>query len=225
MVNYRRDFYIRRVVEPKIMNFQSFETSGLYFHHHLAFQGILDFVSLNFPHYVDLIKVFYLNLKVYVNGYLLSKVNKKKIKVKPNDWFNIAHLMYQGKKLSYPNIPEYLSYERQMALDIMVRPDLEGEIVKIVRSLNINYRLLHFMVVHWLTLRPANFAKVLKEDIFMIWALKNKIYVNWPHHIMQTMLKSKGDDAPLPYGILITRIMQYNGVDLFVEVSTTIGLR
>jgi len=39
MVNYGRDFYIRRVVEPKIMNFQSFETPGLYFHHHLMFKA------------------------------------------------------------------------------------------------------------------------------------------------------------------------------------------
>ena len=81
-------------MEPKIMNFQSFETSGLYFHHHLTFQGISDFVSMNCPYYVDLIKVFYSNLKIYVNGYLLSEVNKKKIKLKPDDWFNITHLMY-----------------------------------------------------------------------------------------------------------------------------------
>ncbi|QCD82443.1 hypothetical protein DEO72_LG2g2781 [Vigna unguiculata] len=39
------------------------------------------------------------------------------------------------------------------------------------------------------------------------------------------MLRSKGGDAPLPYGILITRIMQYSGVDLSVDASTTIGLR
>jgi len=112
-----------------------------------------------------------------------------------------------------------------MALATMVRPDLEGEIVKTVGSLNINERLLHYVVVHWLTPRPSNYAKFLKEDIFMIWALKNNICINWPHHIMQTMLRSKGGDAPLPYGILITRIMQYSGVDLSVDASTTIGLR
>ena len=49
---------------------------------------------MNCPYYVDLIKVFYSNLKISVNGYLLSEVNKKKIKLKPDDWFNIAHLMY-----------------------------------------------------------------------------------------------------------------------------------
>jgi len=39
------------------------------------------------------------------------------------------------------------------------------------------------------------------------------------------MLKCKGSDSPLPYGILITRIMQYSGVDLFVETSTIMGSR
>ena len=112
-----------------------------------------------------------------------------------------------------------------MALATMVRPNLEGKILKTVGSLNINDRLLHYVVVHWLTPHPTNYAKVLKEDIFMIWVLKNNIFVNWPHHIMQTMLKRKGGDAPLPYGILIIRIVQYNGMDLSVEVSTTIELR
>jgi len=51
------------------MNFQSFATLVLYFHHHLSFQGLSNFVCLNYPYYVDLIKVFYSNLKISMDTY------------------------------------------------------------------------------------------------------------------------------------------------------------
>ena len=59
----------------------------------------------------------------------------------------------------------------------------------------------------------------------MIWLLKNNISINWPHHIMQHMLKCKASDTPLPYGVLITQIMQYSGVDFSLDANTTIGKR
>ena len=35
------------------------------------------------------------------------------------------------------------------------------------------------MLIHILTPRLTNFAKVMQEDIFIIWALKNNIFINW----------------------------------------------
>jgi len=52
------------------MNYDLFTTSGLYFHHHLVFQGLVDFVAMDRPFYPDLIKVFYANLRISANGYL-----------------------------------------------------------------------------------------------------------------------------------------------------------
>ncbi|QCD97278.1 hypothetical protein DEO72_LG6g1988 [Vigna unguiculata] len=68
-------------------------------------------------------------------------------------------------------------------------------------------------------------SMVLQDDIFMIWALKSDILINWPYVIMQNMLKCNGIETGLPYGILITAIMQYAGVDLSVDTTTTISLR
>jgi len=78
MEHYAHEFYIRRIVERKIMNFESFTIYGFYFHHHLLFQGLFSFVARDCPFYSDLIKVFYSNLRIFTNGYLQSKVNKKK---------------------------------------------------------------------------------------------------------------------------------------------------
>ncbi|BAT97980.1 hypothetical protein VIGAN_09157900 [Vigna angularis var. angularis] len=85
MENYAADFYTRSVIPPKIMNFDSFTGSGLFFQQQLLFQGLSQFLTLEGPYYPDLIKVFYSNLKISANGYLLTKVNRRKIRFKPAD--------------------------------------------------------------------------------------------------------------------------------------------
>ncbi|WVZ24725.1 hypothetical protein V8G54_003269 [Vigna mungo] len=115
-------------------------------------------------------------------------------------------MKYEGQKLCYSTIPNDFPYDREMALATMVRPEMQGRRVRTIGSLNINDRLLHYVIVHMLTPRPANFARELQEDIFMIWVLKNNIPINWPHHIMQHMLKCKAGDAPLPLGLDIVNI-------------------
>ena len=225
MENYGNHFYHRRIIEPKIMNLESFMDSGLYFHQHLLFQGLSNYVTLSYSYFPELIKVFYANLQIPGNGYLMSEVSKKKIKLKPSDWFQICGLKYQGRKLSLPEVPPDMNYNRDMALASMVRPGARFKAVKTVGVLQINDRLLQYVIVYFLTPRMTNISHVLQDDIFMIWALKNDILINWPHVIMQNMLKCKSTETSLPYGILITTIMQYVGVDLSVDTTTTVSLR
>ncbi|WVY94008.1 hypothetical protein V8G54_033096 [Vigna mungo] len=222
MIQYGKAFYKRKILTPKIMNFPFFAQSGLYFHHHLQFQGLEEFVSMECPYFEDLIRVFYSNLRVE-NGYLYTEVNKTKIEMKPADWLTIAHLKYQGQQLSFPTIPDDLPYNRDMAFSDMIRPELQGQNVKTVGAMNVNDRLLHYVLVHILSPRATNFAKIMHEDTFMLWAMKNNILINWPHHIMQHMIKCKDNKMPLPYGILITQIMGYYGVDLTIDSSTVLG--
>ncbi|WVY98402.1 hypothetical protein V8G54_030553 [Vigna mungo] len=98
-------------------------------------------------------------------------------------------MKYEDKKLSYSNVPDDFPYDREMTLVTMVRPEMQGQRLKTVGCLNINDRVQHYVIMHMLTPRPGNFAKLLQEDIFMIWVLKNNIAINWPHHTMQHMFK------------------------------------
>ncbi|WVZ23377.1 hypothetical protein V8G54_001921 [Vigna mungo] len=150
MENYAADFYTRNIVVPKIMNFESFAGSSLHIQHHLLFQGVVKFLTLQAPLYPDLIKV-YSNLKIFGNGYLLSVVNKRRIRLKPADWLNVANMKYEGQNLCYSNIPYDFPYDREMALATMA------------------------------------------------------------------------DDTLLPYGVLITQIMQYCEVHVDADTSTHIG--
>ncbi|WVY92080.1 hypothetical protein V8G54_037594 [Vigna mungo] len=119
MENYAADFYTRNIVVPKIMNFKSFVGSGLFFQHHLIFQGVVEFLTLQAPFYPDLIKVFYSNLKISGNGYLISEVHKRRIKLKPADWLKIVNMKYEGQKLCYSTIPDDFPYDREMTLATM----------------------------------------------------------------------------------------------------------
>ncbi|WVY89989.1 hypothetical protein V8G54_035503 [Vigna mungo] len=69
---------------------------------------VADFYTRNIvePFYPDLIKVFYSNLKIFGNGYLLSELN-------------VANMKYEGQKLSYANIPDDFPYDRKMTLATM----------------------------------------------------------------------------------------------------------
>jgi len=47
--------------------------------------------------------------------------------------------------------------------------------------------------------------------------------INWPHYIMQHIIKYWDNNMPLSYGILITRILQVYGFDLSNEQAIMIG--
>ncbi|KAL2328622.1 hypothetical protein Fmac_022049 [Flemingia macrophylla] len=145
--------------------------------------------------------------------YLYSEVNKTKIKMKPADWLTVAGLKYEGHKLSFTNIPKDIEYDRDTTLASMIRPEMQGQNVRNVGSLNINNRLLHYVYVHILAPRSSNFAQLLQEDIFMLWAIKNNMLINWPHFIMEHMIKCRDNEMPLPYAILITDIMPHYSHD------------
>ena len=52
----------------------------------------------------------------------------------------IAHLQYDGLKLTPGTIPEELNFDRGLALSSMIREDVEGENLKNVGSLKMNDR-------------------------------------------------------------------------------------
>ncbi|KAL2330278.1 hypothetical protein Fmac_017859 [Flemingia macrophylla] len=126
MVTYGLRFHHRVVLAPKLMDFPYFASSGLYFHHHLEFQGLKHFVAISSSYFEDLIKVFYSNLRVSQAGYLYSEVNKTKIKMKPADWLIVAGLKYEGHKFSFTNMPEDIEYDRDTTLASMIRPEMQG---------------------------------------------------------------------------------------------------
>jgi len=52
---------------------------------------------------------------------------------------------------------------------------------------------------------------------------KNNIFINWPHYIMQHMLKCKDNNMSLPYAMLISRIFNIFSIDLSRETCVHLG--
>lgn len=135
----------------------------------------------------------------------------------------LCNLSYEDRKLSFQTIHEDLKYCEFEVLNFMVKPHLHGWMVRNAGSLNINERLLCYVLVHMLSSQGTNFAQLTHEDIFFLWWLKNNIVTNWPHHIMQHMVKCKNNNTSLPYIMLITRILVLFEVDLSYKCLIGLG--
>ena len=168
-------------------------------------------------YYEDLVRVFYTNAKITPVGHLVIEICGRMIHIKEMDWMTIAHLQYDGLKLTPGTIPEELNFDRALTLSFMIREDIEGGNLRNAGSLKMNDRLLHYIWVYILCPRGSNFAQLLKEDILMLWLIKNNVRINWPHYIMQHIIKCRDNKMPLPYANLITRILQVYGFDLSNE--------
>jgi len=165
-----------------------------------------------------LIRVFYTNVKITLFGDLAIEICGRMIHIKEMDWMNIAHFRYDGLKLTPETIPEELNFDRELALSSMIHENVIN-----VGSLKMNDRLLHYTWVHILCPRGSNFAQLLNEDILMLWLIKNNVIINWPHYIMQHIIKCQDSNMPLSYANLITRILQVYGFDLSNEQTIMLG--
>jgi len=119
-------------------------------------------------YYEDLVRVFYTNAKITPVGHLVIEICGRMIHIKEMDWMTIAHLQYDGLKLTPGTIPEELNFDRALTLSFMIREDIEGGNLRNAGSLKMNDRLLHYIWVYILCPRGSNFAQLLKEDILML---------------------------------------------------------
>lgn len=96
-----------------------------------------------------------------------------------------------------------LNYNCQSTLNSMLRPEFEGQNLWNIGSLNVDDWLLHYAYIHILIPRFTIFVQLLYEDIFMLWVIKNNIFINWPHQIMQHMLKCRDNNMTLLYTFVV----------------------
>ena len=118
-----------------------FAAPGFEFQNFLNWQGLQPFLGINLPYYEDLVRVFYTNAKITPVGDLAIEICGRMIHIKEMDWMTIAHLRYDGLKLTPGTIPEELNFDRALTLSSMIREDVEGENVRNVGSLKMNDRL------------------------------------------------------------------------------------
>jgi len=92
-------------------------------------------------------------------------------------------------------------------LNSMFRPKFQGQNLQNLDSLNMDDKLLHYAYVHIPISQSTNFSKLLHEDIFMLWTIKNNIFINWLRQIIQHMLKCRDNNMELSYALLVAQIL------------------
>lgn len=127
MVVFEKKFHARPVLPPKVMHTPFFVALGIEFQNLLNWQGLQPFLGINLPYYEDLVRVFYTNVKITLVGHLAIEICRRMIHIKEMDWMTIAHLQYDGLKLTPGTIPEELNFDRALALSSIIREDVEGE--------------------------------------------------------------------------------------------------
>jgi len=131
-------FHARPVLPPKVMHTPFFAAPGFEFQNVLNWQGLQPFLGINLPYYEDLVRVFYTNVKITPVGHLAIEICGRMIHIKEMDWMTIAHLQYDGLKLTPGTIPKEPNFDRALTLSSMIREDVEGENLRNASSLKMN---------------------------------------------------------------------------------------
>ncbi|KOM50091.1 hypothetical protein LR48_Vigan08g091800 [Vigna angularis] len=83
--------------------------------------------------------------------------------------------------------------------------------------------MIHYLIVWILCPRATNHAQCSEQDLLLLYGLLNHIHTDWPALIFDTMVKAKKYSSyHLPYALLISRILEYKGVSVDGELTTSI---
>ncbi|WVY98133.1 hypothetical protein V8G54_030284 [Vigna mungo] len=208
----------RRVLRHKFATINWLQASGFQISHMLMEQGIQHLLELQGRYYPDLVRVFYYNLKTR-DGIAYSKVKGVDIALDYNIWTNVAQLPIFDDALHVPNdfahfnrILTYRSFLRNPAQDL---PNMKH---LLVGPLKMEERLLHYLLVWILCPRGTNLAQCSELDLMIMSAITQHRKINWPSLIIDTIVRAiRYDRASLPYPLLISKILEYRGVDVTGE--------
>lgn len=126
--------------------------------------------------YLDLVKVFYVNLKVK-NGIICSRVKGVDINMDEAIWLTIVDFRPNGHKshLGVPGINKMAIYKACLR-----NPNEPRDFTLFKASgLKRDYRLCTFVIAWILLPRGGNHAQLTIEDEYLLHALKGRLQTNW----------------------------------------------
>ena len=100
-------------------------------------------------------------------------------------------------------------------------PNIEEAYRPKISELTLESRLIHHIITHNILPRSGSYEYTFYLDLFIIWCILNKVkldlafYIGWH---MDTCVKKK--NGALPYGLHITTIFNYFGVNISGEKET-----
>ena len=228
--SYKFSYAKKEMIQPKYVNLVWLRSEGFPFLELIEHHGLKKLVEMKGTYYTDLVKVFYTT--THIDGdteFLCVDVKGQQIVMTPKVWFGIVGLSSKGvmanqlglkeARFSFNKVEKYKSMMNNPSTYDVVVTKSKGKECFGTRPLMLQHRLLAYVVAWIITPRGRNHAQLIEEDLLLISLMQGKLKINWVNIIFDIMLKTKRIGFfKYPYAILVSRILDYFGVDTQEEV-------
>ncbi|KOM57741.1 hypothetical protein LR48_Vigan11g077400 [Vigna angularis] len=180
----------RKLISHKYLKLSFFRNEGFVFQSWLSKQGLKMFNEMTNPWYLELVRVFYSNLKIS-DGTLCSRVKGVDIKLTNEVWTDIAGFRLEGQKchLGMEGFHKFTIYQDSLRNIDEVRDYSHYK----TGGMKKDDKLFVFVISWILMSRGSNHAQATTEDLYLLKAIKENIQVDWPAAISENTLKHEID--------------------------------
>ena len=122
------------------------------------------------PYYLELVKVFYCNLKIQ-DGIISSEVHGISMIIDQSLFFSLTKLPSQGAPFKGTIADDWkFDYSSHDARRMVCNDQAEMTGRLLVGSLTFDNRIMHYIIVRILLPRSSNLAQASEEDLILMWA-------------------------------------------------------
>lgn len=220
------DFRNRSLMPVKYGNLSFFPSRSFDFPELLRCQGVYSMVSDCGNYHPNLVKDFYANLVIVpgVKDVLTSRVKNTDIVMDIEAFGSFLGLPYKGQSFIHGFTPEWEGYSKmdyffhicrvsQQAILGKKNP-ASSRVLLFSKNLTVSDRMLHYLISYVLMPKYSNHSQIGDTELQLMYAIKNKIAVNWAYTIMHHMNHQQSLTRGLPYARLISKILEACGIDL-----------
>ncbi|KAF1891560.1 hypothetical protein Lal_00015159 [Lupinus albus] len=143
------------------------------------------------------------------------------------DDFHFPTLLRQQSLFEF--CEESNAYYPELEIDLRKKMTL-GETVKnrdilVVGNLNLEDRLLHYFLSYVIIPKFSNHSQINDRELQLMYALKHNLEINRVLRVMRHMWSVRETNSPLPYAIIISKILEHFCVSTAGESKITLNAR
>lgn len=153
-----------------------------------------------------------------VSDVLTSKVKNTDTIMDLEAFGNCSEIPYVGQALHHGFVPEWEGYSKtdyffhicrvsQQAILGNKNP-ASSRLLLFSKNLTVSDRILHYLISYVLMPKHSNHSQICDLELQLMYAIKNKIQINWAHTIMYHMKHQQSITGGLPYARLITKLLE-----------------
>jgi len=162
---YLSQFSSRIILDPKYLDIDFFNDETFDCYQVFQNSGLVDFMSLKLSYYLELVKVFYSNLKIQ-DGIISSEVDGISMIIDQSLFFSLTKLPNQGAPFDGTIVDDWkFDYSSHDACRMVCNDQTEMTSRLLAGSLTFDNRIMHYIIVRVLLPRSSNLAQASEEGL------------------------------------------------------------